>query len=160
MSDFLSRHALESVYAHAAECYPLEACGFVRAAGAVVRARNAQDELHAQDPVRHDRTADAGFTFAAEDALALSRSFRTGDPAVVIYHSHPDVGAYFSERDRQAALFEGRPVYDVRHLVVDVAANGVRGAKAFEFQDGHFVCVWSETLDPPGAQKRPAREEA
>lgn len=150
----VSRHALEEIYAHALECYPLECCGFVHAAGDVHRARNAQDELHAADPERYDRTADVGFTFAPADALALARSFRSDDPAVVIYHSHPDVGAYLSTKDEDAALFEGRPIYEVRHLVIDVCAAGVRGAKAYLFSDGCFACVWSETFSAPVAPQQ------
>jgi proteasome lid subunit RPN8/RPN11 len=41
---------------------------------------------------------------------------------VVLYHSHPDAGAYFSTMDRQWALTPGgRPLWDgVGYLVVSV----------------------------------------
>ena len=54
----------------------------------------------------------------------------------IIYHSHVDVGAYFSEEDKKQATFDGGPVYPGTHyLVVDVTKEKVRGSKLFIWSD-------------------------
>ena len=50
----------------------------------------------------------------------MNKAFRSDNPVVVIYHSHPDVGAYFSDEDQDKALFLGEPIFPVSYLVVDV----------------------------------------
>lgn len=137
---------LRGIYRHAVEAYPNECCGFVRASGQVHRALNNQDALHAEDPVRWPRTAREAYSFAPDDLYALGTSFFTADPAIVVYHSHPDVGAYFSDKDIADALHDGRPIYDVDHLVVDVRHDGPKGAKLFRFLKLRYCCVWSDSV--------------
>ena len=134
------------------DCYPDECCGFVRASGDVHRAANDQDRLHAEDPVRWPRPARQAYRFADRDLLILNQSMRSTDPAVTIYHSHPDVGAYFSQTDAAEALYQGRPVYDVDYLVIDIRRGQPAGAKVFRFLNGTFRCVWSEALLHGSAQ--------
>ena len=57
----------------------------------------------------------------------------------MIYHSHCDVGAYFSDEDKRAATPFGEPLYPVDYLVIDCARAGVRGARLFRFQAGDFA---------------------
>lgn len=137
---------LQNVYRHASEDYPNECCGFVRASGQVYRACNYQDILHAEDPVKWPRSAREAYCLAPADVYLLGMSFLSDDPAIVVYHSHPDVGAYFSEKDERDALLDGKPIYDVDHLVVDVRHGRARGARLFRFADSKFACVWSEDL--------------
>ena len=73
--------------------------------------------------------------------LFLQRSLDGERPVQVIYHSHVDVGAYFSEEDSRAATRDGEPIFPVDYLVIDCAADGVRGAKLFRFRGGTFVSV-------------------
>lgn len=79
------------------------------------------------------------------DLLILNDSFSSSDPSIIIYHSHPDCGAYFSEEDVANAVHKGRLVYDVDFLVVDVRKDGAKGAKLFRYISNTFECVWSET---------------
>ncbi|MCC6888717.1 MAG: Mov34/MPN/PAD-1 family protein [Hyphomicrobiales bacterium] len=137
---------LLEVYRHAGDDYPNECCGFIRASGQVHRAENCQDALHAEDPVQWPRSAREAYSLAAADLYSLGMSFLSDDPAIVVYHSHPDVGAYFSEKDERDALIDGKPIYDVDYLVVDVRRSGVKGAKLFRFVESRFVCVWAQTL--------------
>ncbi len=52
----------------------------------------------------------------------------------VLYHSHLDVGAYFSDTDAAAAKMGGEePAYDLAYLVTSVKAGGV---------DDHKLFVW------------------
>ncbi|CAI8890630.1 Sulfur carrier protein adenylyltransferase ThiF [Pseudomonas chlororaphis] len=137
---------LELIYQHANRAYPNECCGFVLADGAVHEGTNIQDELHASSPERYSRRADNGYTFSVQDTVFLNASFRTDNPVVIIYHSHPDVGAYFSREDRDKALYLGEPIYPVAYLVVDVRKGVSQCSKLFEWSTDQFVCV----CDMPG----------
>jgi len=140
------RAVLQDIYRHASEAYPDECCGFIRASGQVHRAANEQDVLHAQDSVTWPRSAREAYSLAPADLYLLGASLESSDPAIVVYHSHPDVGAYFSEQDAADALFAGKPTYQVDHLVIDVRKAHAKGAKLFRFVDGQFICVWSEEV--------------
>lgn len=141
-----ARASLRRVYQHAAETYPTECCGFIRASGQVHRAANDQDRLHAEDPAAWPRTAREAYSFAAHDLYLLGSSFFSSDPAIVVYHSHPDVGAYFSEKDIADAVYDGKPIYEVDYLVIDVRRSRSKGAKLFRFLNPGFGCVWSEEI--------------
>jgi proteasome lid subunit RPN8/RPN11 len=134
----IAEAALRAVYQHARASYPEECCGFLIGApgGDADEARrvdNRQNELHAADPHRFPRDARTAYNMGASDILLLEKSQRTARPVRVIYHSHCNVGAYFSEEDKRAATWDGDPLYPVDYLVVDVQPSGVRGAKLFRF---------------------------
>jgi proteasome lid subunit RPN8/RPN11 len=139
--DALNERNLAIVYRHAERTYPKECCGFVYSDGQVHEGVNIQDELHERSPEVYQRIANNGYTFSVADTTLLNSSFRTGDPVVVVYHSHPDVGAYFSREDIDKALYEGQPIYPVHYLVIDVKAGKARGAKLFEWRNGQFATV-------------------
>lgn len=133
--------ALAEIYAHAAREYPKECCGIVfgakddLVAGRVKACRNIQDELHAQDPATHSRDARTAYNLEAADMFALQKSLRGAEPAKIVYHSHVDVGAYFSDTDQAAAQFDGEPTYPVEYVVVDVRKDGARGAVQFAWDE-------------------------
>jgi adenylyltransferase/sulfurtransferase len=138
MSLLLSPDTLSELFAHAEAQYPEECCGLVLSDGTVRAARNIQNDLHHAEPQRHPRDARRGYTMSLEDIRILESSFATQSPAVVIYHSHPDVGAYFSDEDRDKALFAGAPVYPVSYVVIDVRQGKAVGALMFSYLDGEF----------------------
>ncbi|MBN3724574.1 Mov34/MPN/PAD-1 family protein [Burkholderia sp. Ac-20379] len=148
-ANVLTRGALGAIYRHARDTYPKECCGFVLADASVKEGTNIQDELHAADPRRYQRSAANGYTFSVADTVFLHGSFKTPNPVSVLYHSHPDVGAYFSREDIDKALYAGEPVLPVDYLVVDVAAGIVRGAKLFAWCNGRFEC--RREFGPSGA---------
>jgi adenylyltransferase/sulfurtransferase len=133
----LTPEALGELYAHAAREYPNECCGIVfgpRGNDVADRAkpcRNIQNDLHAQDPATHTRDARTAYNLDAGDIFALQKSLRGESPAKIVYHSHVEVGAYFSDTDQAAAQFDGEPTYPVEYVVVDAAAAGARGAAQF-----------------------------
>lgn len=137
--DVLRPTALEQIYAHADRCYPEECCGFVFADGSVYPGSNIQNELHRKNPDRYPRSAANGYTFAVADTLLLNKALRSDNPVVVIYHSHPDVGAYFSDEDQDKALFMGEPIHPVSYLVVDVRQGQSLGSKLFAWDGKHFA---------------------
>uniref|UniRef100_UPI00398C296A Mov34/MPN/PAD-1 family protein n=1 Tax=Metapseudomonas otitidis TaxID=319939 RepID=UPI00398C296A len=138
--DVFSAEVLGAIYRHAVETYPEECCGFVFADARVHRGENIQNQLNERSPEVYRRSAANGYTFAVADTLLLNRSLRGDNPVRVIYHSHPDVGAYFSREDEDKALFMGQPIHPVTYLVVDVRAGEAMGAKLFEWNGEGFVC--------------------
>jgi len=135
----LSPTALEQIYAHADRSYPEECCGFVFADGTVHLGSNIQNELHRKNPEMYSRSAANGYTFSVADTLMMNKAFRSDNPVVVIYHSHPDVGAYFSDEDQDKALFVGEPIYPVSYLVVDVRQGKTQGSKLFAWDGKRFA---------------------
>jgi proteasome lid subunit RPN8/RPN11 len=113
---------LATVYAHAVAAFPDECCGYLigPASGgvdAVVACRNAQAD--GEHPIAPTRGADTGFVIAGDELFRFARSFDTGRPARILYHSHTNGRAYFSTIDRRMAA---GPAYPVQHLVIGVAA--------------------------------------
>lgn len=113
-------------------CWPKEGCGFVfeRSDGelVVIRTENRADLLHEKDPERYPRGAEAWYEPNMKPWFAAVRS---GSRPRLIFHSHPDAGAYFSDGDQESAVVrndEGRIVErhpGVWHLVISVRAPGV-----------------------------------
>jgi adenylyltransferase/sulfurtransferase len=127
--------------------YPKECCGIVfgpRGQAIADKARNCtniQDELHAEDPVLHTRDSRTAYNLGASDLFALQKSLRGDTPAKIVYHSHVDVGAYFSDTDQAAARMGDEPAYPVEYLVIDVSAGTVRGSAQFVWDEAqrHYV---------------------
>jgi len=141
MSGDLSRSVLDDIYAHARAGYPEEVCGLIVAEEEVRRCENRQNALHAEDPEHFPRDARTAYNLGAKDLFFLDKSLRSARPVTAIYHSHVDVGAYFSDEDARAAAPDGELLYPVDYVVIDVQASGVRGAVRFRFQGGKFVEV-------------------
>jgi adenylyltransferase/sulfurtransferase len=141
MSGEIQRAVLDEIYAHAREGYPEEICGFIIENNEARRCENRQNALHVEDPKAFPRDARTAYNLGPKDLFFLDRSLRGPRPVRVIYHSHIDVGAYFSDEDARAAAPDGELLYPVDYLVVDVRADGVHGAKLFRFEDGKFVAI-------------------
>lgn len=131
----------------AVEEYPHESCGVIIARGAerrLVRGRNVQNELHARDPQRHPRDARTAYHIDPADLLRIARLEDEGFSLAVIYHSHVDAGAYFSETDRRQALVSGEPAYpDAAYVVTSVVEGRVAAMAAFRWDGagGDFAPV-------------------
>jgi proteasome lid subunit RPN8/RPN11 len=99
----------------------------------VVPMENRANKLHALDPETYPRTGRMYFDI---DPLKFERAVRSGEtngrPVKVLYHSHLDVGAYFSPTDATAATMGGdEPTYDLAYLVTSVRAGTVDDRKLF-----------------------------
>ncbi len=133
----LTPEELAAIRRQAMEQYPHESCGVVVTRGPgrrLVRCRNAQNELHARDPERHPRDARTAYYIAPADLLRIGRLEADGFTVAVIYHSHVDAGAYFSETDRRQALIGGEPAYpDATYVVTSVEGGVARAAAAFRW---------------------------
>ena len=103
----------------------------------IVPMENRANKLHKLDPETYPRTGRMYFDL---DPLKFERAVSAGEsngrPVKVLYHSHLDVGAYFSETDAEAATMGGdAPTYDLAYLVTSVRAGVVDERKLF---------VWDE----------------
>lgn len=127
------------VYAHALATFPEECCGYLtgpRAGDRVdtaVACRNAQ--VDGDHPVAPYRSADTGFVIAGAELLRFARAFDTDQPPRVVYHSHTNGRAYFSEIDRQMA--DG-PSYPVQHLVIGVVAGAITELAQFAWSEAEL----------------------
>jgi proteasome lid subunit RPN8/RPN11 len=140
VSVILTAAELEAIQRHARADYPAECCGvlLVRPGAPgdrrLLACRNIQDELHARDPGRFPRTARTAYYIAHEDLLEIGRREGDGFEVRVIYHSHVDAGAYFSETDRRNAMLDGVPAYpQATYVVVAVADGRVAETRAHRF---------------------------
>jgi proteasome lid subunit RPN8/RPN11 len=150
----LTETELEAIRKHAEADYPAEACGVLLVRPGALSGdleerrlhpcRNIQDELHAKDPGRFPRTARTAYYIAHADLLEIGRREGEGFEVRVIYHSHVDAGAYFSETDRRNAMVDGVPAYpQTTYVVVSVAGGRVAEVRAHRFSAaaGEFVEV-------------------
>jgi proteasome lid subunit RPN8/RPN11 len=155
----IERSVMDCVLDEARSAYGREeeACGFLvgpasdplRVTSAVAM-ENRANKLHKLDPETYPRTGRMYFDI---DPLKFSRAIEQGEargePVKVLYHSHLDVGAYFSETDATAAKMGGdEPAYDLAYLVVSVRAGTVDDSRLFvwdvakrAFVEGKLVLV-------------------
>ena len=98
---------------------------------------NQLGRLHASDPERYPRSPREGYHLDPMAFMKLQKRLEAeGSRVRAIFHTHPDVGAYFSEEDRRQATWDGRPLYPgVVYLVC-----GIKGGRP----DGAVVAVYNE----------------
>ena len=159
----ISVSLLSEIRAHAERVYPEECCGLLLAPKEVQGqrgpsamrlrvCRNAQDEFHRLDGARFPRTAANGYFIDPRELAAIEREKAERDEELrVIYHSHIDVPAYFSEEDTRQAMIGGEPIFPgVDYLVLSVVERNVTECKQFRFNPAHAAF---EEMDPaqPGA---------
>jgi proteasome lid subunit RPN8/RPN11 len=140
----VSGDILRAVVAEAERCFPREACGLIFAGPLGMRVQamdNVIDRYHAQDPRRFPRTSSTGYLIDPLRQLdALEGAERAGERLHSVFHSHVEVGAYFSDEDRSMALTdEGRPLLpEVSYLVASVRQGRCDDLREFRFAGGRF----------------------
>ena len=144
---------LEKIRTQAEKDYPNETCGILigpkdqkERVTSIYPCRNVQDEYHAQDPANFPRAARTAYFIAPHDLFRIQKEAREKNCEMcVIYHSHVDAGAYFSEEDQRIALSEGRPAYPgVAYLVVSVRQGKAGEAALFHWEEGTSRFVGEE----------------
>jgi proteasome lid subunit RPN8/RPN11 len=135
---------LEKIFRHAEEDYPREACGILMGPKSEKEkvtnfhpCKNVQDDYHHQDPVSFPRTSQTAYFMDPASLLRLQKEARQTESEIrVIYHSHVNAKAYFSEEDQRIALSEGRPTYPgVSYLVVSVKDRIAKEANLFSWDE-------------------------
>jgi proteasome lid subunit RPN8/RPN11 len=135
-----------------------ESCGFLvgpagdpRLVDGIVPMVNRANALHRLDPEQYPRT---GRTYFDIDSMKFEGAIRRGEaegrPVKVLYHSHLDVGAYFSATDAEVAkMGQGEPPWDLAYLVTSVRKGQVDDRKLFVWDPkaGTFVETGLEVYD-------------
>jgi [CysO sulfur-carrier protein]-S-L-cysteine hydrolase len=124
----IAASVMSELEAHALETYPNECCGFVSGPAsdpllldASVRAENEADKYHKLDPVTFPRTARTYFKInELRAAKAFDAGEKSGRPIKVIYHSHCDAGAYFSQEDAATFASDNLLMWPCAFIVVSV----------------------------------------
>ena len=130
---------MDEVRRHSGEEYPDECCGVIISTAdgdvRVVRVRNVQDVMHAEDPRNYPRTARTAYVgHPADLRAALDLADRPGGALVAFYHSHPDHDSYFSAEDTAQATPFGEPSYpEALQIVVSVYDRRIHAIKAFSW---------------------------
>lgn len=99
------------------------------------RAVNAYEpETH---PTAKNRTAQTAFVISDQDLLDLNHTLDDDVRPRIIYHSHPNGRAYFSETDKTNASdpWGDGPAYPVQQIVVGIDGNSVVEARLFAWDD-------------------------
>lgn len=138
----ITRSVLEQVNEEARRAYlrDEESCGFLigpaehpRRIDGIVPMINRANALHRLDPEQYPRT---GRTYFDVDSMKFEAAIRRGEaegrPVKVLYHSHLDVGAYFSATDAEVAkMGRDAPPWDLTYLVTSVRGGQVDDRKLF-----------------------------
>ena len=143
----IERALLRRVFAEARRAFPAECCGWLLGPRSEARADAlrpcANVQAEGEHPTAADRSAETAYVIAGADLLELARTLDGERPPLVIYHSHPNGRAYFSDTDRQVATspWGDGPAYPVQQLVVGIDAERVTEAALFAWSDaaGDFV---------------------
>jgi proteasome lid subunit RPN8/RPN11 len=144
----VTRAVLDRVAEHARASYATdeEACGYLAGpedapgiCDEAVPLANLANRYHAMDPEGYPRT---GRTYFLIDPMKFQKAIdagkKSGRPVRILYHSHLDVGAYFSETDAAAATMGGdKPSYEeLRYLVTSIRRGVVDDHKLFAWDPG------------------------
>ncbi len=125
---------------------------------------NLANKLHKLDPEQYFRTADTFFAFNEKRFdNAVRAGLEQARPVKVLYHSHLDVGAYFSPTDK-AVMSMGNPpaseggdgqlgpgpAWPLAFLVASVRDSAVDDFKLFVWRGSDFVESPFGILDAAG----------
>lgn len=149
--------ALSAAAEHVCRCYPEEGCGVVYAEPdgslSVHPMQNVYDRYHQKLPAQYPRTNRTAYLFDPKEQLhSLEQAHARGARLRCIFHSHADVGAYFSSEDKAMAAPDGLELHPgVLWLVLAVDRAQVTASKLFAFSGGDFVECPLETLVKTGA---------
>jgi proteasome lid subunit RPN8/RPN11 len=121
-----------------------EVCGFVVSVDgtfAVREVENVADRYHAADPVHFPRTSRDSYLMEPKGQLRVHKELASaGGRIVAVWHSHVEVGAYFSAKDRADAVIDGvQQVPGAEYLVLGVGGGRVTEAKLFRWTGAGFV---------------------
>ena len=153
-TSIIPQAVLEAVHDEARRAYERdeESCGFLvgprddaRRIDGLVPMVNRANALHRLDPDAYPRT---GRTYFDIDSMKFEAAIRRGElegrPVKVLYHSHLDVGAYFSATDAEVAkMGQGEPPWDLAYLVTSVRGGRVDDQKLFVWEPASRTFVES-----------------
>ncbi len=134
----ITRAAMDQIIAQAEREFPFECCGFIIGDERIEEVRpiaNVQNQKHAENPREFSRDARTAFLMDPKQHLAVMNEIDDRKLSLkIVYHSHPNHDAYFSETDRrQACSFDpDQPDYpDTVYIVMSIMGGKFNRAAAF-----------------------------
>lgn len=138
----ISQDLFRAMIAHATQAFPYECCGWLTGLrdGDTVSGFRPCENAHGQTShvveSASARTQETAYVIAGDDLKELAETYdRSDTPPRIIYHSHPNGRAYFSDTDQLAAAPFGTPSYELQHVVIGVTTDGVTEAAQFDWDD-------------------------
>lgn len=94
----------------------------------VIACKNLQDELHQENALHYPRTSKTAYFIDPKQLFQIQKEMRsTSEHIAVIYHSHINAGAYFSEEDHRLAVLNDEPLYpNVKYLIFSLIKGKVK----------------------------------
>ncbi|MBS1152262.1 MAG: hypothetical protein H6Q89_3960 [Myxococcaceae bacterium] len=136
---------LTEITRHLESCYPEEGCGLVfeepDGTYRVHPMANVYDKYHSRDPATYPRTNRTAYLFSPMEFHRLSQAADARQARLsCIFHSHCDVGAYFSAEDQAMAAPDGQPLLpDTAYLVVAIDQGRTARSALFRWSGSDFV---------------------
>jgi proteasome lid subunit RPN8/RPN11 len=121
-----------------------EVCGFVVGRGEALEVwpvPNVADRYRKLEPDQYPASSRESYLMDPVEQFRIHRELaRSGGEIVAIWHSHVEVGAYFSAKDRADALIDGAQVVPAaEYLVLGVKGGRVTEVRRFRFEGGAFL---------------------
>lgn len=130
---------LRLIVQRAEAAWPKEGCGLIVGRrwedARLVETENVYDRYAARDPGRYPRTSATAYLI---HPLRLLEAVEEAGGLLAIWHSHAEVGAYFSDEDVRVALGGGdAPLWPgTAYLVVSCRQGRVDGLVRFDWDAG------------------------
>jgi len=126
---------LEKCHSYGMRDYPEETCGFIvgkkdvpESLEEIYPMKNIMNDMHHENPKKFPLTGKNGFMIAPLEQIKLERILSKKNQKIkIIYHSHPDVGAYFSTKDKEDALWNGKERFPGISFLVCATNQGKPG---------------------------------
>ena len=127
---------------HAEEEYPEECCGVFLDSTLDGEKRlawqpchNIQNLMHQRTPYYFPRDARSAYVIDPAQWRSIHRRIERGKVELsILYHSHNDAPAYFSDEDHRLAVWQEQPLFpNVTYLVLAVMQGELDHWKAFEW---------------------------
>ncbi|MFL2665623.1 MAG: Mov34/MPN/PAD-1 family protein [Dehalococcoidia bacterium] len=133
----VSSETINEIYIHARNEFPSECCGWIlgeknsNLASIVRQAKNQYSPTN--HPSKPDRSSETAYVISGKDLIELNESFEKNIVPKIIYHSHPNGKAYFSETDINNAMspWGSEPSYPVQQIVIGINEKEIVQAKQF-----------------------------
>jgi proteasome lid subunit RPN8/RPN11 len=132
---------LDKIYNQAIREFPNECCGWLFGPtpnGPITGLRACTNtQANNPDALVQNRSAETAFSIDGRDLIELNMAFDTKTLPLVIYHSHPNGKAYFSDTDRRVASspWGDGPMYPVQQLVIGIREKIVVEFALFGWSD-------------------------
>ena len=133
----ITSESIKEIYLHARKEFPYECCGWIlgeKNSTVASKVRKAKNQYSASThPTKSSRSKETAYVISGKDLIELNESFEKTFVPKIIYHSHPNGKAYFSETDINNAMspWGSEPSYPVQQVVIGINKYEIVEAKQF-----------------------------